>query len=128
MSAQPVIVQQLTEHRLPIFAHTAAAFRREIKEPILNWGTIGEIILKDPGLVLETLQQLMASSRRARSLEVTDMSQAAMLMGVDRVKSLIDGVPIVEETLSEEDAVRFTRAVNRAFHAAFQARNWAMEK
>ena len=125
MSAQPVIVQQLTEHRLPIFAHTAAAFRREIKEPILNWGTIGEIILKDPGLVLETLQQLMASSRRARSLEVTDMSQAAMLMGVDRVKSLIDGVPIVEETLSEEDAVRFTRAVNRAFHAAFQARNWA---
>lgn len=125
MSAQPVIVQQITENHLPVFSFTVKAFRAAMSAPVINWKDIGKIILKDPGLVLQTIQLLKSGSRRANSLEVTDMSQAVMLMGMDRVKNLLVGLPVLEQTLSEKSQNGYTRAVNRALHAAFQARNWS---
>lgn len=125
MSAQSVIVKQLTEQHLPIFSHSVSAFREAIKASVLNWKTIGDIILKDPGLVLHTLQILYSSSRGRSNVEVSDMAQAIMLLGMDRVRTLTLGLPVLEKTLDQQTAVRYTKAVNRAFHAAYQARNWA---
>lgn len=125
MSAQPAIVQQLTEQHLPVFAHTVRAFRRALMESVLNWNSIGAIILKDPGLVLQALQQLKSGSKRAADLEVTDMSKAVMLLGMERVKKLTDGLPVVEQSLDKEFAIKYTKAVGRAIHAAYHARNWA---
>ncbi|WP_455210033.1 HDOD domain-containing protein [Kaarinaea lacus] len=125
MGAQPAIVRQLTEQHLPIFSHTIREFRRALMEPVLNWKTIGNIILKDPGMVLHTLQQLKSGSKRAASLEVTDISQAVMLLGLERVKQLTNGLPVIEQTLNEDITVKYTKAVYRAIHAAYHARNWA---
>ena len=125
MSAQPAIEQQLTEQHLPIFSNTIREFRRALMEPVVNWKTISNIIIKDPGLVLHTLQQLHSGARRAKSLEVTDMSQAVMLLGMERVKRLTQGLPVIEQTLKDDTAVKYTKAVYRAVHAAYHARNWA---
>lgn len=125
MSTQPVIVEQVKEKHLPIFAHTVKAFRNALSASVLNWKDIGDIILKDPGLVLQTIQLLKSGSKRAASLEITNMSQAVMLMGMDRVRSLLSGLPVLEQTLPEKSKVGYTKAVNRSLHAAFQARNWA---
>ncbi len=125
MGAQLAIVQQITEKHLPIFAHTAEAYRRALAEPVLNWRTLGDIILKDPGLVLQTLQCLKSASRRAASLEITDMSQAAMLLGMQRVKDLTRSLPVLEQSANANTISNYTKAVNRAFHAAYYARNWA---
>lgn len=43
-------------------------------EPVLNWKTIGNIILNDPGLVLYTLQQLKSGSKCAATLEARFMA------------------------------------------------------
>lgn len=125
MGAQPAFELQIPEQHLPIFSHTIREFRRALMEPILNWKTLGNIILKDPGLVLQTIQQLNSGSKRATSPEVSDMAQVVMLLGMDRVKQLTRGLPVIEQTLSDNIAIKYTKAVYRAIHAAYHARNWA---
>ncbi|MGD8939695.1 MAG: HDOD domain-containing protein, partial [Gammaproteobacteria bacterium] len=100
MGAQPAIEQQLTQQHLPVFSHTLREFRRALMEPEVNWKTIGNIVLKDPGLVLQTFQQLNSGSKRATRLEVSDISQAVMLLGMERVKQLTQGLQVLEQTLS----------------------------
>lgn len=125
MGAQPAIEQQLTQQHLPVFSHTLREFRRALMEPEVNWKTIGNIVLKDPGLVLQTFQQLNSGSKRATRLEVSDISQAVMLLGMERVKQLTQGLQVLEQTLSVDIATKYTKAVYRAIHAAYHARNWA---
>ena len=125
MGAQPVIAQQSATQLLPVYAHSAKAFRDALSDTVINWNTIGKIILTDPGLMLQTFRQLRAGSKRATSFEITGMSQMLMLMGVDRVKRLTSGLPILEKTLTGNSLTGYNRTVNRAYHAAFQARNWA---
>jgi HD-like signal output (HDOD) protein len=125
MGAQPAIVKQLTQQHLPIFSHTIREFRRALMEPVVNWKTIGNIILKDPGLVLQTFQQLKSGSKSATSLEVSDIAQAVMLLGMERIKNLTQGLPVLEQKVRDDIAIKYTKAVYRAIHAAYHARNWA---
>lgn len=125
MSAQPLIIRQLTEQHLPVFSQSVRALNQAWSAPVLNWKTVADIILKDPGLVLQTLFLLKSGSKRMAGMEVTDMSQAVMLLGLERVKQLATGLPVLEEILSGFALEKYYKAVNRAYHGACQARNWA---
>lgn len=120
-----ITVDELTAQPLPIFAHSARAFRDLLDATNLNFDRYGDIILKDPGLALHTLQQLHAGSGKTLHAEVSSMAQAAMLLGVDRVQQLPRGRPQLERALRGIAREGFARAACRAFHAAFQAWDWA---
>jgi HD-like signal output (HDOD) protein len=125
VSANPAIsIEQLTDRPLPIFGHSAQAFRQLQAEPNAPWGRYGDIILKDPGLALCTLQELHAASSK-RSAEIAGMEQAAMLLGLERVQKLPHGAPQMERSLTGVAKAGFARAATRAFHAAFQVWDWA---
>ena len=125
MGAQPLTAQQSTAAPLPIFAHTAKAFRRALSDTVINWRSIGQIILTDPALVLQTLRLLNTGDSDNHRFEVSGISQALMLLGINRVQRLALGVPVVERSLNRVSVAGYSRAASRAFHAAFQARNWA---
>ena len=120
-----ITVDDLTAQPLPIFAHSARAFRDLLDATNLNFDRYGDIILKDPGLALHTLQQLYAGAGKTLHAEVSSMAQAAMLLGVDRVQQLPRGQPQLERSLRGIAREGFARAACRAFHAAFQAWDWA---
>jgi len=117
-------IDQLIEQPLPIFGHSVRAFAQ-----LTQGGSVferaGDIILKDPGLALHTLQQLHAGSSHSPRAEVSSMAQAAMLLGIERVEQLPRGCPELERSLTGRARIGFTRAACRAFHAAFQAWDWA---
>jgi HD-like signal output (HDOD) protein len=125
VGAQPVTVQESSAQSLPIFAYTARSFRRALSDSVTNWKSIGNIILKDPGLILQTLRQLQSGYKPSTSPDVSGISQALMLMGFDRMRQLILGVPVLEKSVTKKSLTGYNRAVNRAYHAAYQARNWA---
>ena len=90
-----------------------------------SFESYGDIILKDPGLALHTLNQLQAGSKKKLRTEISSMAQAAMMLGVDRAKRLTMGHPQLERSLSGYARTGYIRTACRAFHAAFQAWDWA---
>jgi HD-like signal output (HDOD) protein len=123
-ASPPVAIEALAAQPLPIFGHSLRAFRQLRAEPNAPWERYGDIILKDPGLALHTLQQLRAGSSHPRA-EITSMEQAAMLLGVERVQKLPHQLPQMERSLAGRARTGFACAACRAFHAAFQVWDWA---
>jgi HD-like signal output (HDOD) protein len=120
-----ISIDELTAQPLPIFEHSARAFRKVGSEGGNTFEGYGDIILKDPGLALHTLNQLQAGSSKPLRTEISSMAQAAMMLGVDRAKRLTLGHPQLERSLTGFAKAGYIRAASRAFHAAFQAWDWA---
>lgn len=120
-----ISIEALTAQPLPIFGYSARAFRKVSIEGGRTFEGYGDIILRDPGLALHTLKQLQASSGKPLRAEISSMAQATMLLGIDRAKRLPLGQPQLESTLSGYARQGYIRAACRAFHAAFQAWDWA---
>ncbi len=120
-----ISIDELTAQPLPIFEHSARAFRKVSSEGGNTFEGYGDIILKDPGLALHTLNQLQAGSSKPLRTEISSMAQAAMMLGLDRAKRLTMGHPQLERSLSGFAKVGYIRTACRAFHAAFQAWDWA---
>ena len=117
-------IDELTASALPIFAHSARTFRKVSITGGKPFEGYGDIILKDPGLALLTLKQLQAGSGKPLA-DISSMAQATMLLGIERAKRLPLGHPQLESTLSGYALTGYTRTACRAFHAAFQAWDWA---
>lgn len=124
MTDTSLSIEQLSEQAIPMFAHTARAFAEMEADPAIPWERYSDVMLKDPGLIIHALRQLQGgkSSRRA---EINSVSQIGMLLGMERVKQLPSSLPKVEEQLQGIALSGFRRAACRAFHAAFQAWDWA---
>lgn len=120
-----ISVEELTSQTLPIFGYSARAFRKVSVEGGSTFEGYGDIILRDPGLALHTLRQLQDGSGKPLRAEISSMAQATMLLGIDRAKKLPLGQPQVESTLTGYARQGYARAACRAFHAAFQAWDWA---
>ncbi len=120
-----ISIEELTAQPLPIFEHSARAFRKVGSQGGSTFEAYGDIILKDPGLALHTLNQLQTSTNKSLHAEISSMAQATMLLGVDRAKRLTVGHPQLERTLSGFAKIGYIRTACRAFHAAFQAWDWA---
>ncbi|HHI94576.1 MAG TPA: HDOD domain-containing protein [Gammaproteobacteria bacterium] len=120
-----ISIEKLTAQPLPIFEHSARAFRKVGSEGGNTFENYGDIILKDPGLALHTLNQLRSGANKSLHAEISSMAQATMLLGVNRSKRLTVGHPQLERTLSGFAKTGYIRTACRAFHAAFQAWDWA---
>jgi len=127
-NSAPITLDDLTERPLPVFGHSVRAFRNLRSEKAVPWEKYGDIILKDPGLALQTLKALQQASRAPREQGVSSMEQAAMLLGMERVQQLPTEAPRIEEALRGRAREGYQRAVSRAFHAAYQAWDWAFIK
>ncbi|MBL1275130.1 MAG: HDOD domain-containing protein [Ectothiorhodospiraceae bacterium] len=120
-------IDAITADALPIFAHSARTFRKVSVTGGKTFEGYGNIILKDPGLALLTLKQLQANSGKPLA-DISSMTQATMLLGIEKAKRLPLGHPQLETTLSGYALAGYTRTACRAFHAAFQAWDWAYIK
>jgi HD-like signal output (HDOD) protein len=102
------------------------AFRQLEEEHNPPWEHYNDIILKDPGLVLHALRELQGGGKSSRRRpEIASISQLGMLLGMERVKQLPYHLPQMERSLRGMARQGFARAASRAFHAAFQAWDWA---
>ena len=120
-----ISIEELSTQSLPIFGHSARAFRKLSSEENAAFEGYGDILFKDPGLALHTLNQLQANATKPLSVEISSMSQAAMLLGMEQVQKLPIGQPQIERSLRGFAKKGFIKTACRSFHAAFQAWDWA---
>lgn len=120
-----ISIEELSTQPLPVFGHSTRAFQKLNSEPNASFESYSDILFKDPGLTLHTLNQLQANTTKPLRIEISSMSQATMLLGMGRVQKLPSGQPQIEQSLSGFAKKGFIKTACRAFHAAFQAWDWA---
>lgn len=118
-------IDGLTDNPLPIFWHSDREFQKLQASEGSDLKAYGDIILKDPGLILHALQQLAPRPGKSSRIEINAITQVTMLLGAERLKTLTSGLPHVENTLQGQARAGYARTACRAFHAAFQAWDWA---
>lgn len=115
---------------LPVFGQTIAELGRlaprgeRVALPELT-----DIVLHDPLLVLRLLQTV--NGRRSRlGAEITTVGHAVMMLGVQPFFQRFSGLTSVEERLASRPAALadVQRRASRAHHAAYQARDWAIQR
>ncbi|MDD5404505.1 MAG: HDOD domain-containing protein [Sulfuricella sp.] len=90
---------------------------------------LAAIVLRDPLMTLKLLR-LANSSRRGRlSNEITSIEHAIMMLGIVPLFKHFSSLAVLEDMLAQqEQALNSVRQVfSRALHAAYQARQWALQ-
>lgn len=87
------------------------------------------IILRDPLMTLKLLR-LANSSRRGRlSNEITSVEHAIMMLGVVPLFKHFSSLVVLEDMLAQQEQAlnSVLQVFSRALHAAYQARQWALQ-
>lgn len=115
---------------LPVFSHTISelaklALRGERAPP----NDITEVVLHDPLLTLRLMAAV--NDRKSRlGAEITTVEHAVMMMGVQSFFHRFANLVSVEDRLksSPRALAALRRTASRAHHAAYQARDWAIQR
>ncbi len=110
---------------LPALSSNLDKLKRLVADENVRITELSEIIEEDPGLTLRLLRRINAVRHRHLRHEITTVQHAVMMLGLDPLQSLPEGMPTIEAIESKPVRGRLRRLYSRAFHAAYQARDWA---
>jgi len=119
-------VDELLTVKIPVFSSTKQSLQRLSEEDAeRSVDRFCSKILFDPGGVIAILSK--ANSRKSSmGTKVGSVENAAMMIGINAMRSLTDDYPTIDppgETPSEKG---FMRIVARSYHVAYQAYDWAV--
>lgn len=86
------------------------------------------IALTDPGLTLTLLRAACALPRSRLQDEIHTVDAAAMKLGEGRIKTTIEAMRYLEDTVDEESRAIYMQLLSRAYHSAYQAYGMARER
>ena len=119
----------LSTVQIPVLWHTIDALSRlRNNEQRLLARDISRVLLRDPMFTL-CLQRFLATQRRAgQQREITTVDHALMMLGVVPFFARFSDLPAVESVLAGNPRALegVMRVVDRAYHAALYARDWAV--
>ncbi|MDP2828079.1 MAG: HDOD domain-containing protein [Sulfuricellaceae bacterium] len=87
------------------------------------------VILRDPLMTLKLLRAANGARRGRLSSEITSVEHAIMMMGTVPFFKLFSSLVAVEDLLANDDQALTSvlQVYSRSLHAAFQARQWALQ-
>ncbi|WP_126454142.1 HDOD domain-containing protein [Sulfuriflexus mobilis] len=112
----------------PLMLPTASGMQ-EIKES--EGGSIDRLcdsMLHDPGAILNILRKVGGMARGRLSSDVTSLESAAMLIGFDAVKKMPSSMAVIDPADASLRIRGYMQVTSRAFHAAYQAYDWAVRR
>lgn len=121
-------VELLTDKPFPLMQPTVTGMKAIDESEGSSIDRLCDSILHDPGAILTILRKVGSMPRGRLASDVTSLEGAAMLIGFSSVKQLASS----SQVLDIEDKTVFTQgylqATSRAFHAAYQAYDWAVRR
>lgn len=118
-------LEKLERATLPALQHSVehlAALTADENTPLER---LAAAIERDPGLTVRLLRLINAVPYRHLRREVTTVEHGLMMLGIERLRTLPTGVPILEQTVKEEAKPQLYASYVRAYHAAYQAYDWS---
>ena len=117
-------IAALAAHQVPALAHLKQACTRLLASSQLALADVATRIADDPGLILAVLRRVNQGRGEHRA-RITSIDSAVNLLGQAQLETLIETVPVLEETCAGDDLPRALRLYERQRLAAHFAVHWA---
>lgn len=121
-------VEILADIRLPILEVTAKNVQAIKSSAGMPMDRFCDSMLHDAGAVLTMLRWANGLPRGRLSSDVTTLESAAMMIGLEKVKHLPDEMDSLQLPAEDEHMRAYIHVMSRAFHAAYQAYDWAVRR
>lgn len=95
----------------------------------ISASNLAVIILRDPLMTLKLLRLANTSRRGRLSNEITSVEHAIMMLGIVPLFKHFSSLVVLEDMLAQQEQVlnSVLQVFSRALHAAYQARQWAIQ-
>lgn len=123
-------VNFLDSQDVPVLRRTIQEFEQMRKHAeSLPASQLAVVILRDPLMTLKLLRAANGARRGRLSSEITSVEHAIMMMGTAPFFRLFSSLVAVEDLLAndEQALTSVLQVFSRALHAAYQARQWALQ-
>ncbi len=120
-------VDKLENEIFPVFSQTSKGLQHLSEEDAnRSVDRFCSDILFDPGGVIAILRKANTGRRGGLGAYVSTVENAAMMIGVNAMRTLTDGYPTIEPPGESAAEKGYMRIVARAYHVAYQAYDWAV--
>lgn len=121
-------LSRLSYRQLPVLAGTKRAIQELGGRVTLSTGRIAVIALGDPGLALQLLREANVQAHERHELEVSSVSHAVVLLGMEQTLDFIARLRTVESIKQRQRRDGALHALARAAHAGALARRWTKRR
>ena len=86
---------------------------------------LAETVQRDPALTSQVFMRANGVQHQRFGMPVTTVEHAAMMLGLDRMKSIPAGLPVIDPESIEDERRGLLRTYSQAWHAGVQSMAWA---
>ena len=123
-------VEKLSDKGMPVFARTVKDIAGVATDRESSAAELSRVILQDAAMTARLLRvansPMYSMSLSGRS--ISTVSRAVILLGFDTVRSLCLSIAVIDALSSGAQKTRVAEQMARAFHAAVQARSFAVKR
>lgn len=123
-------VEKLSDKGMPVFAKTVKDIAGVASDRESSAAELSRVILQDAAMTARLLRvansPMYGLSQSGRG--VSTVSRAVVLLGFDTVRSLCLSIAVIDALSSGAQKTRVAEQMARAFHAAVQARSFAVKR
>ncbi len=130
MSDAPSIsVDALTQHQLPVPIKHLSPLVLFFKEEEFNLTAISDLISKDVALALCIMSYVNKIKDKSGRDYVVNIESAVNLIGINKVKEIIQALPVLEKSFQEKEQLGDYYALMQIIqHATFHSYQWAVAR
>lgn len=121
-------VVRLSEQGMPIFAKTAQDIGKVTSRSDSTASDLSRVVLQDAALTARLLRIANSPLFNVTGRSISTVSRAVVLLGFDEVRSICLSIAVVESMLTGMQKDLVLDQMARSFHAAVQARAFAVQR
>lgn len=121
-------VQRLNRHGMPVFAGTARDLAHIAGSEGSSAAELARVVLQDAGMTARVLRVANSPFYNPGGNRISTISRAVVVLGFDAVRSICLSIAVVEAIGNARSKTRVARQMARSFHAATQARTFAIRR
>ncbi len=121
-------VVRLSEQGMPIFAKTAQDIGKVTSRSDSTASDLSRVVLQDAALTARLLRIANSPLFNVTGRSISTVSRAVVLLGFDEVRSICLSIAVVESMLKGQQKDLVLDQMARSFHAAVQARAFAVQR
>jgi HD-like signal output (HDOD) protein len=121
-------VRRLNDEEMPIFAQTARRIAGVSADDEASVGDLARIILQDSSMTARVLRIANSVHYNPSAHPISTVSRAIVMLGFDVVRSIALSIAMVDTLLRGVQHERVVSEMARSFHAAVQAKSFALAR
>ncbi|MEJ2687737.1 MAG: HDOD domain-containing protein [Gammaproteobacteria bacterium] len=118
--------RRLAEQGLPAFAHTAHQISGVVADRDSSAAELARVVLQDTAMTAKLLRIANSPLYAQTGRGVSTVSRAVIMLGFEAVRGICLSIAVVESLVAGKRKEQLAREMALAFHAAVQARTFAV--